>query len=130
MKKKTVYISLSVDILHHGHINLIEQAKKYGSIVAGLLTDKAIASAKRLPLLDYYQRKKILQNINGVDKVVQQNEWDYTPNLLKITDYIVHEMIKPKKRFKSKNYFNFKKNWVTINRNSLHKKYFKFKYAK
>jgi len=91
MKKKTVYISLSVDILHHGHINLIEQAKKYGSIIAGLLTDKAIASAKRLPLLDYYQRKKILQNINGVDKVVQQNEWDYTPNLLKIKpDYMVH----------------------------------------
>ena len=91
MKKKTVYISLSVDILHHGHINLIEQAKKYGSIVAGLLTDKAIASAKKLPLLDYSQRKKILQNINGVDKVVQQNEWDYTPNLLKIKpDYMVH----------------------------------------
>ena len=34
MKDKIVYIALSVDILHHGHINLIEQAKKYGTVVA------------------------------------------------------------------------------------------------
>ncbi len=91
MKKKIVYISLSIDILHHGHINLINHAKKFGSITAGLLTDKAIASNKRLPLLNYDQRKKILQSIDGIDKVVEQKEWDYSPNLLKIKpDYMVH----------------------------------------
>ena len=58
MKNKIVYISLSVDILHHGHINLINNAKKYGKVIEGLLTDKSIASHKRLPLLNFEQRKK------------------------------------------------------------------------
>ena len=91
MKKKIVYISLSADVIHHGHINLINQARKYGTIIVGLLTDKAIASTKRLPLLNYSQRKKILMNINGIDKIIQQNEWDYSPNLLKLKpDYMIH----------------------------------------
>ena len=58
MKKKIVYIALSADVIHHGHINLINQGRKYGTIIVGLLTDKAIASKKRLPLLNYSQRKK------------------------------------------------------------------------
>ena len=58
MKNKIVYVALSVDVLHHGHINLINQAKKYGKVVAGLLTDHAITSQKRLPLLNFNQRKK------------------------------------------------------------------------
>ena len=91
MKNKTVYISLSIDLLHHGHINLIEQAKKYGNVIAGLLTDNAIVSQKRLPLLSFNQRKKILENINGVSKVVAQNEWDCSNNILKFKpDYMVH----------------------------------------
>lgn len=91
MKKKIVYISLSVDTLHHGHINLINQGRKYGTIVVGLLTDKAIASTKRLPLLNYSQRKKILMSINGIGKIIQQNEWDYSPNLFKLKpDYMIH----------------------------------------
>jgi phosphoenolpyruvate phosphomutase len=91
MKKKIVYISLSADVIHHGHINLINQARKYGTIIVGLLTDKAIASTKRLPLLNYSQRKKILMSINGIDKIIQQNEWDYSPNLLKLKpDYMIH----------------------------------------
>ena len=91
MKDKIVYIALSVDILHHGHINLIEQAKKYGTVVAGLLSDKAIATHKRMPLLNFNQRKKILENISGISKVVVQNEWDYSKNIIKIKpNYMVH----------------------------------------
>ena len=91
MKNKTVYISLSVDVLHHGHINLINHAKKYGKVVAGLLTDSAISSRKRIPLLNFNQRKKILENLNGISKVVPQNEWEYSKNILKLKpDYLVH----------------------------------------
>ena len=91
MKNKIVYISLSVDILHHGHINLINHAKKYGKVVAGLLTDNAISNHKRLPLLNFSQRKKILENISGVTKVIAQNEWEYSKNILKLKpDYMVH----------------------------------------
>ena len=91
MKNKIVYIALSVDVLHHGHINLINHAQKYGKVIAGLLTDSAISSKKRLPLLNFVQRKKILENINGISKVVAQNEWEYSKNILKLKpDYMVH----------------------------------------
>lgn len=90
-KKKIAYIALSGHVIHHGHINLINQAKKYGNVILGLMTDKAIAGHKRIPILSWEQRKKILSNISGISKVVPQNEWDYTKNLLKIDpDYMVH----------------------------------------
>ena len=66
MKKKIVYIGLTADIIHHGHINLIENAREYGEIIVGLLTDKAVKDYKRMPLLTFDQRKKILINIKGV----------------------------------------------------------------
>ena len=70
--KKKVYIGLSLDIIHHGHINLINKAKTYGYVIVGLLSDKAIATHKKLPLLNYSQRKKILNSLSGVDKIVEQ----------------------------------------------------------
>ncbi|MBD1140972.1 phosphoenolpyruvate mutase [Pelagibacterales bacterium SAG-MED39] len=89
--KKKIYIGLSLDIIHHGHINLINKAKKLGNVTVGLYTDKAVTSHKRIPLLDYDQRKVILQNIQGVNKIVSQNEWDYTKNILKYKpDIMVH----------------------------------------
>ena len=88
---KTAYICLSVETLHHGHINLIKQAKKYGDVIAGLLTDKAIIKHKKLPYLSYEQRKKLLENIVGIKKVVPQNEWSQEYNILKYKpDFFVH----------------------------------------
>ena len=66
----SVYIGMTVDVLHHGHINIINEATKYGSVIIGLLTDAAIADHKRLPYLSYDKRKIIIENISGVDKVV------------------------------------------------------------
>ena len=86
-----VYVSLSLDIIHHGHMNLLENARKYGDIIVGLLTDKAIANNKRLPLLRYSEREKIAKNLVGVKSVVPQEEWDYSINIRKIKpDYFVH----------------------------------------
>ena len=69
MKKKNIYIGLSLDIIHHGHINLIKSASSYGKLTVGLLTDKALSSNKKLPLLNYNSRKEILENITGVEKI-------------------------------------------------------------
>ena len=89
--KKKVYIALSLDIIHHGHINLINHAKKYGSVIVGLLTDAAIAENKKIPLLTFKQRKKILSSINGIDKIVPQNNWCYSSNIYKYKpDIMVH----------------------------------------
>lgn len=87
----SVYIGLSLDIVHHGHMNLIENARKYGEIIIGLLTDKAIANNKRLPILSYSEREKIAKNFIGVKAVIPQDEWDYSFNIKKIKpDYFVH----------------------------------------
>ena len=89
--KKKVYIAFSLDIIHHGHINLINNAKKYGYVIVGLLSDKAIASQKKLPLLNYSQRKKILNSLSGVDKIVEQKEWCYSSNILRYKpDIMLH----------------------------------------
>ena len=90
-KNKTVYLTLSGEMIHHGHINLIQKAQKFGNLIIGLLTDQAIMENKSLPLLNWEQRKKILQNINGVKKVIPQNEWDDAVNIIKIKpDYVIH----------------------------------------
>ena len=88
---KTVYIGMSADIMHPGLIRIINEATKYGDVIIGLLTDKAIAEHKRLPYLTYEQRKEVVQNIKGVCKVVPQEEWSYVENLKRIKpDYIIH----------------------------------------
>ena len=88
---KTVYIGMTADIMHPGLIRIINEATKYGDVIIGLLTDKAIAEHKRLPYLTYEQRKEVVQNIKGVCKVVPQEEWSYVENLKRIKpDYIIH----------------------------------------
>jgi phosphoenolpyruvate phosphomutase len=87
----SVYIGMTIDVLHHGHINVIEHARQYGDVIIGLLTDAAVADHKRLPCLTYEQRKKIIENICGVTRVVPQEEWDYAPNLRRYRpDFMVH----------------------------------------
>ena len=91
VKKKIVYLGLSADVLHHGHINIIQKAKKYGELTVGLLTDKAILEKKKIPVLTWEQRYKILLNINGVSKVIPQHEWDYSNNIKKLRpNFFIH----------------------------------------
>ena len=89
--RKKVYVGLSVDIIHEGHINILKIANSYGDVIVGLLTDDAIASYKNIPYLDYKRRKIIVQNIKYVKKVIPQNTLDYVENLKLIKpDYVVH----------------------------------------
>lgn len=88
---KKVYVGMSADLIHPGHLNIINEARKLGEVTVGLLTDKAIAGYKRLPYLNFDQRKVIIENIKGVEKVVVQETLDYVPNLKKLKpDYVVH----------------------------------------
>ena len=90
-KNKLVYVGLSADILHEGHINIIQTAKKFGDVIVGLLTDQAIASYKNIPQLSYKQREIILKNIKFIKKVIPQKTLDYTHNLNLIRpDFVVH----------------------------------------
>ena len=94
---KKIYIGMSADLLHPGHLNIINEARKIldneggGEIIIGLLTDSAIASYKRLPYMTFEQRKVVVENVKGVNKVIPQETLDYVPNLLKIKpNYVLH----------------------------------------
>lgn len=63
MKKKVVYMTFSTDIIHGGHISIIQKASEFGELIIGALTDEVVASYKRFPLLKYEERVKILENI-------------------------------------------------------------------
>ena len=88
---KTVYVAMAADLLHDGHMNIINEARKLGDVTIGLLSDKAIASYKRLPLLTFEQRKKVIENVVGVKQVVVQETKDYGAVLRQLKpDYVVH----------------------------------------
>jgi len=88
---KKVYVGMAADFLHEGHINIIKEANKYGEVIVGLLTDKAIGSYKRIPLTTWEQRKLVVESIKGVSRVVAQHTLDYVENLKKYKpDFLVH----------------------------------------
>ena len=91
MSKNKVYVAMAGDLVHPGHINIIKKATMHGDVIVGLLTDKAIASYKRIPYMPYNLRKEVIENIKGVKKVVKQTTLDYTSNLMKIKpNFVVH----------------------------------------
>jgi cytidyltransferase-like protein len=88
---KKVYVAMSADIIHPGHLNIIKEAVKLGEVTVGVLTDRAIAGYKRLPYLTFEQRKTVVENLVGVSRVVAQETLDYVPNLEKYKpDFVVH----------------------------------------
>ena len=91
LSKKSVYMCFSTDVIHGGHINIINKAAKLGRLTIGILTDEVIASFKRFPILSFEDRKKIIQNIKGVIEVIPQNSLSYAENIRDLRpDYVVH----------------------------------------
>ncbi|XOV79318.1 MAG: phosphoenolpyruvate mutase [Aestuariibacter sp.] len=89
--KKEVYVGMSADLVHPGHLNILNKAQELGNVTVGLLTDEAIASYKRLPYMTFEQRAQVIENIKGVARVVPQTTLDYVPNLEKYRpDFVVH----------------------------------------
>lgn len=89
--KKNVYVGMSADLLHPGHLNILRKAQELGHVTVGLLTDQAIASYKRIPFMTYDQRQELLDGLRFVDRVVPQTTLDYVPNLRKYKpDFVVH----------------------------------------
>lgn len=88
---KTVYMCFSTDIIHSGHINIIQKAARLGRVVAGVLCDRCVAIYEKYPLLPEQERVKILENITGIDRVVVQNDIYYDEVIRKLRpDYVVH----------------------------------------
>ena len=82
---------MSTDIIHGGHINIIQKAAELGELTVGVLTDEVVASYKRFPLLSFEERVKTIENIKGVSKVIPQTTLSYKKNLEELKpDYLVH----------------------------------------
>lgn len=77
IESRTVYMSFSTDIIHGGHIAIIRKAQKLGKLIVGVLSDEAVASYKRLPLVPASERKVMFENIAGVYKVIDQPTLSY-----------------------------------------------------
>ncbi len=90
-KNKTVYLAFSTDIIHGGHIRILKKAAELGKVIVGVMSDQAVASFKRYPVLDYEHRYEIIKNIRYVDEVFEQKSLSYKDNLINIKpDYVVH----------------------------------------
>lgn len=88
---KTVFVVMNAEILHPGHLNILKTARELGEVTVGLATDEFAARYKRLPLMSYEQRKAILENIRGVNRVIPQETLDLEPVLRQLKpDYFVH----------------------------------------
>lgn len=89
IESRTVYMCFSSDIIHGGHIAIIKKAKKLGRLIIGVLSDEAVASYKRMPLVPASERKIMFENIAGIYKVVDQKTLSYKDNLIKYKPLIV-----------------------------------------
>ena len=89
---KKVYVALIADVLHAGHIKVLKEAKKYGKVIVGLLTDKACGELNDVPYLDYEKRKMVVENLAIVDEVIPQESASYKENLLKLKQNLYKEI--------------------------------------
>lgn len=89
--KKKVYLAMSADVIHNGHINIINRAAELGEVTIGVLTDEAIASYKRYPIMPFESRCAVIGSLKGVANIIPQSSLDYETNLRQLKpDYVVH----------------------------------------
>ncbi len=88
---KTVYTLFCTDVIHDGHLNIIEQAHKYGKVIVGALSDKALIRFNKFPTIPLEDRIKLYEKLDGVDEVVVQHDIMYDEIIQRLhPDYIVH----------------------------------------
>ena len=91
VENRTVYMCFSTDLIHGGHIEIIRKARRLGKLIVGVLSDEAVASYKRFPLVPCAERMKLFENIAGVFRVVEQNTLSYRENIKAYRpDIVVH----------------------------------------
>ena len=91
VNERTVYMCFSTEYIHSGHMAIINKAKRLGRLIIGVLSDKAVSSYKRYPLIPFDERKQLMENIAGVERVVEQRDLSYAENLRELRPtYVVH----------------------------------------
>ncbi len=88
---KKVYTCFCTDFIHDGHLNIIREAQKYGEVIVGVLSDKAMIKYNKFPTISFSERMELIKNIKGVSDVIVQEDVMYDKVVEKIKpDYIIH----------------------------------------
>lgn len=88
---KTVYTCFCTDVIHEGHRNIINEAKKYGDVIVGILSDKAMIRFNKFPVLAFKERFELVKNLEGVSKVIVQEDIMYDKVVAELhPDYVIH----------------------------------------
>ena len=91
VNERTVYMCFSTEYIHSGHVAIINKARRLGRLIVGVLSDEAVSSYKRFPMIPFSERKTLIENLSGVERVVEQKTLSYAENLRKLKpDYVVH----------------------------------------
>ncbi len=91
VENRRVYMCFSTDMVHAGHIAILKKARRLGRLTIGVLSDEAVASYRRFPLLSFEDRRAMFENLAGVEQVVEQKTLSYRENLEKYRpDFVVH----------------------------------------
>ena len=91
VNERTVYMCFSTEYIHSGHTSIINKARRLGRLIIGVLSDEAVSSYKRYPLIPFAERKALFENLAGVERVVTQNTLSYAENLRALKpDFVVH----------------------------------------
>ncbi len=88
---KTVYTCFTTDVIHEGHLNIINEAEKYGEVIVGVLSDAALVKFDRFPTISFEERMELVRNIPGVSKVICQKTIMYDEIVAELhPDYVIH----------------------------------------
>ena len=88
---KTAYTCFCTDVIHEGHLNIINEAGKLGRIIVGCLSDQALIRYNKFPTISQEERMRLYRTIPGVDQVVLQEQMYYDDVIELIhPDYVVH----------------------------------------
>lgn len=86
-----VYTALGTDVIHEGHLNILKHAQEYGTVVVGALSDKALIRYSRFPTVSQEERVKLYESLEGVSRVVIQDDYLYDDVIATLKpDYVVH----------------------------------------
>ena len=88
---KTVYTCFCTDVIHDGHLNILNEAKKLGKVIVGCLSDKALIRYNKFPTLSQEERIKLYKSIDLIDEVIIQDNMLYDDVIPSIKpDYVLH----------------------------------------
>lgn len=86
-----VYTCFTTDVIHEGHLNLINEACKYGEVIVGVMSDEAMVMFDRFPTISFEERIAMVRSVPGISRVIKQETVMYDEVISQLRpDYVIH----------------------------------------